>query len=221
MDAFLKQIFQIPNLVSLSRILLLWPAAHFMALDEAEGTIGCLVVLVVAGLSDGLDGYLARRLGQISRLGIALDPIADKIFVGGLAIMAVIYRDFPIWLASVVIGRDLLIMIVGGVLMRGTKISLPSNITGKYTFGVLVTLLFSHIVRYPFGIITSTIASLILLTASTILYARLMIRIRQGHPLKPYHDPVWLRRLRLIGSWIYVLVFFAILLYQQSGLLSS
>lgn len=216
----MKQIFQLPNLVSLSRIFLLWPAAYFMTWEDPEGTLWCMAIVVLAGLTDGLDGYLARRLNQVGRLGIVLDPIADKIFVGGLVIMAIFYREFPVWLAAIVIGRDLLIMIIGGLLIRGTEISLPSNITGKFTFGALLALLFSHIIRYPFGIITLTIASLILLTASTILYARVIIRIKQGRPLKPYHDPPYLRWPRVIGSWIYVGIYFGFWLYQNTDLLS-
>lgn len=216
----MKQIFQLPNLLSLSRILLLWPAAYFITRNDPEGTLWCVAIIVIAGLTDGLDGYLARRLNQVDRLGIALDPIADKIFVGGLVIMAIFYREFPVWLAAIVIGRDLLIMIVGGLLIRGTQINLSSNITGKFTFGALIALLFSHIIRYQFGIITLTIASLILLTASTILYARVMIKIKQGRPLKPYDDPVWLRWSRVIGSWIYVGIYFGLWLYQNQDLIS-
>jgi len=216
----MNQILWLPNLISLSRVILLWPAAHYIAGETTHDTIWCLVVVFVAGLTDGLDGFLARRVNLVGRLGIALDPIADKIFVGGLVLLAIIYRDFPVWLAAVVIGRDLAIIVIGGFLMRGRKISLPSNITGKYTFGSLIGLLFSYIIRFDFGIIAYTISSLILLAASTILYARVMIKVRKGIPLKPPRDPLWLKRFRIIGSWLFVAVYISIWLYQNTDLFS-
>ena len=217
----MRQLFQLPNLLSLSRIALLWPVGHFIAGDTQADIYWCLLFVFIAGLTDGLDGILARKMNQVSRLGIALDPFADKIFIGGLVLMAIIYRDFPVWLAILVIGRDLAIIIAGALLMRGTKISLPSNITGKYTFGALVNLLFSYIIRFEFGIVAATIASVLLLVASTLLYARIMFKIRRGIPINPPRDPRWLQLTRLIGSWIYLIAYILIWLYQNTRLFST
>lgn len=216
----MRELFQIPNLLSLSRIVLLWPVGYFLARGTRTDTYWCLLFVFVAGLTDGLDGYLARRMNQVGRMGIALDPLADKIFIGGLVLMAIIYRDFPIWLAAAVIGRDLAIIILGGLLMRGTKISLPSNITGKYTFGALVNLLFSYIIQFQFGILAATIATVTLLIASTLLYARIMIKIKQGTPIKRPHDPLWLKRFRFIGSTAYLTAYILIWIYQNTSLFS-
>ena len=92
---------QIPNLVSLSRIAMVPFLGYYLARGDDRSTLICAILMIVAGITDGLDGYLARRLGQISKLGIALDPVADKIFAGALVLLLIFYRDFPIWLAAV------------------------------------------------------------------------------------------------------------------------
>jgi cardiolipin synthase len=64
----------------------------------------------LAGFSDGLDGYLAKRFDWHTRLGALLDPVADKLLVAGTFITLAYTQDIPIWLASVVILRDVIIV---------------------------------------------------------------------------------------------------------------
>jgi len=65
----------------------------------------------LAGFSDGLDGYLAKRFSWHTRLGALLDPIADKVLIAGLFITLAYTQDIPVWLAGVVILRDIVIVI--------------------------------------------------------------------------------------------------------------
>jgi cardiolipin synthase len=71
-----------------------------------------LVLFLVAGFSDGVDGFLAKRFDWHTRIGALLDPIADKLLVGGTFVTMVFAGLVPIWLAALVILRD--IVIVGG-----------------------------------------------------------------------------------------------------------
>ncbi len=105
------KVSDIPNLISFLRILLTLPIVWL--LFEHEFTYA-LMLFALAGFSDGLDGYLAKRFNWRSRLGGLLDPLADKallmssfLVLGGLGLI-------PIWLVIIVISRDLLI--VGGAL---------------------------------------------------------------------------------------------------------
>jgi cardiolipin synthase (CMP-forming) len=69
-----------------------------------------LALFALAGFSDGLDGYLAKRFDWHTRLGALLDPVADKLLVAGTFITLAYTQDIPIWLASVVILRDVIIV---------------------------------------------------------------------------------------------------------------
>lgn len=196
-----RELLQLPNLVSLSRILLA-PIIGYLLWIEGEHTPLLVVILMaVAGITDGLDGYLARRMGQVSRLGIALDPIADKIFAGLLVIILVYFRDFPIWLAAFILGRDLLIVALGAVLMRGRELTLPSNLTGKYAFGCIAVLLTSYVIRFPFGITVLTWLTVILLVASTINYARVFVAVRRGLAPTLFKDRPVYRNGRSLVTW--------------------
>ncbi len=77
-----------------------------------NGSFGwALALFWLAGFSDGLDGYLAKRFSWHTRLGALLDPIADKVLIAGLFITLAYTQDIPVWLAGVVILRDIVIVI--------------------------------------------------------------------------------------------------------------
>jgi cardiolipin synthase len=76
-----------------------------------QGSFGwALALFWLAGFSDGVDGYLAKRFNWHTRLGALLDPIADKLLVAGLFITLAYTGDIPIWLAATVILRDAVIV---------------------------------------------------------------------------------------------------------------
>jgi cardiolipin synthase len=76
-----------------------------------KGSFGwALALFWLAGFSDGVDGYLAKRFQWHTRIGALLDPIADKLLVAGLFITLAYTGDIPVWLATVVILRDVVIV---------------------------------------------------------------------------------------------------------------
>jgi cardiolipin synthase len=101
----------LPNAISLLRIALVVPILTLIL----QGDYGwALALFVIAGFSDGLDGYLAVRFGWSSRLGGLLDPAADKLLITGMFITLAVTQLIPVWLAVMVILRD--VVIVGGAL---------------------------------------------------------------------------------------------------------
>ena len=102
----------LPNAISLLRIALVVPIL-LLILDGQFGW--ALILFFVAGFSDGLDGYLAVRFDWQSRLGGLLDPAADKLLITGMFVTLAWTGDIPVWLAAVVIMRDL--VIVAGALV--------------------------------------------------------------------------------------------------------
>ncbi|ROR35072.1 CDP-alcohol phosphatidyltransferase family protein [Inmirania thermothiophila] len=102
----------IPNALSLLRIVLVVP----IVMAAARGRYWeALVWFVLAAVTDGLDGYLARRFGWRSRLGGFLDPAADKLLLVASYLLLARQGLLPAWLAALVVGRDL--FIVGGSLL--------------------------------------------------------------------------------------------------------
>lgn len=97
----------IPNLITLMRLLLVVPVAVAILSNEFVLT---LILFAVASVSDGVDGYLARRFDWTSRFGAILDPIADKLMLIVSFFLLTYIGIFPMWLAAVVIGRDLIIV---------------------------------------------------------------------------------------------------------------
>ncbi len=98
----------LPNLISIARILLSLPVAYLLL--ELRFT-EALLLFFVAGVSDGLDGFLAKHFGWHSRLGSILDPLADKILLVTSFLCLALVDVIPIWLMMMVFGRDLIIII--------------------------------------------------------------------------------------------------------------
>jgi len=88
------------------RIALVWPVAN--ALVEANYGLA-LVLFVIAGVSDALDGYLAKRFGWTSRLGKVIDPLADKLLLVTVFITMAWLNLVPWWISAVAISRDVMI----------------------------------------------------------------------------------------------------------------
>ncbi len=97
-----------PNIITIGRILLV-PVTIWLLISQAFGW--ALAVFLIAGVSDGIDGYLARRLSSQTELGSYLDPIADKLLLVSVFAALGIIKILPAWLVLLVITRDLLIIV--------------------------------------------------------------------------------------------------------------
>lgn len=97
----------LPNLITLIRLLLILPAGWSILAGRFEPAF---VLFLLAGASDGLDGWLARRYGWTSRFGAIADPLADKLLVAVVYVALVWIGVLPLWLAVLVLGRDLTIV---------------------------------------------------------------------------------------------------------------
>ncbi|MBL8197771.1 MAG: CDP-alcohol phosphatidyltransferase family protein [Chromatiales bacterium] len=104
----------IPNLICVARMILVWPIV--MALIEGRYPLA-LGLILLAGMSDGLDGFLAKRFSWQSRLGGLLDPLADKLLLVSVFVALSMTGLVPVWLTAVVIVRDLVI-VSGGVVYQ-------------------------------------------------------------------------------------------------------
>jgi CDP-diacylglycerol--glycerol-3-phosphate 3-phosphatidyltransferase/cardiolipin synthase len=103
--------YTIPNLLTAIRIALIPAIVVLFYLPQPWADIACGLMFALAGITDSFDGYLARKLGQVSRLGAFLDPVADKLIVA-TALVLIVSKD-PAWYvtltAAVIIGREIAI----------------------------------------------------------------------------------------------------------------
>lgn len=193
-----RDLGKIPNLITLGRLLFLIPAAFFLAQPGTAGRLWCLFWLGLAVGSDYFDGYFARKLNQITPLGLILDPLSDKIMAATLVALLIPYRDFPIWLAAVIVGRDLLIAAGGLLIRRRLGYTLPSNLAGKYCFASTAFLLIAYIAAFPFGIRLFSVTTLTLIPWSLIVYARAFVLVLRGIPYSPMGDTPLYRTIRYL-----------------------
>src|SRR3954451_983019 len=134
-DVVSTRVLTVPNLISLVRLLLV-PVFALLIVQGHDGW--AVAVLAVSGASDWLDGVLARRLGQVSRVGQLLDPAADRLFII-VTLVALAWRDVvPWWLLGVLVLRDVVLAVMLLVLGRAGYAPLPVHLAGKAgTFALL------------------------------------------------------------------------------------
>jgi cardiolipin synthase (CMP-forming) len=127
------------NQVTLARAYLAVPAFAY----ATTGRLGLLAVVVaVAGVTDLLDGTVARRFSGPSQLGGALDPVVDGVFTGGLVIGLAVGGFLPAWLALVVIARYLVPALAGGALIAmGRRPDLRHTLTGQVSTVLILVLI--------------------------------------------------------------------------------
>ena len=102
-------LWTLPNRLSILRILFIPIIVLFIASREDGLLLASCLLFIMAGITDGLDGYLARKMSLTSRLGLYLDPIADKLLVTSVLITLTYYHQVPLWVTLILVGREFLI----------------------------------------------------------------------------------------------------------------
>ena len=121
----------LPNAITLLRILLIPVFVWLFSESNPDRALAAALVFASAAFTDFLDGYLARRRGQITNVGKLLDPVADKLLVASGLILLVQFQRVAVWLAIVMIARE---MIVTGARAVAAKegFIVPADSLGKY-----------------------------------------------------------------------------------------
>jgi cardiolipin synthase len=130
-----SRIVTVPNILSLLRLLLI---PVFLVLLVLGHFGWALLLIAVSAITDFVDGYVARHFNQVSRLGQLLDPAVDRLFILSTLIGLGYVDVLPWWLVAVIIGRDLLLLVLGVVLANHRFGPLPVHHLGKMgTFAIL------------------------------------------------------------------------------------
>jgi cardiolipin synthase len=122
------RVLTVPNVLSSLRLVGV-PLFLWLILAEHDGW--ALLVLMLSGITDYLDGKIARRFGLVSRLGQLLDPLADRLYIL-TTLLGLAWRDIiPWWLVAALLARELLLVGLLGVLKRHGYLALPVHFVGK------------------------------------------------------------------------------------------
>lgn len=166
----------VPNALSLFRLLLVPVFMWFFFLDAALARYASAGVYALAFLTDAADGYIARRFDQITRLGRILDPLADKLMTFTVILCITAAGIIPVWAVVVFFLKEASMLIGGGVMLRRTGDVIPANWLGKSSTGVFFVVcaalvLFPSIPRgWAIGLISLALA---LTVAALLNYLRL------------------------------------------------
>lgn len=129
------RILTVPNLLSFARLLIL----PFLYWELASGNLARgLLVGIVFGATDFVDGYVARRFDQVTRLGQLLDPLSDRLFIVTIAVGLVVAGLLPWWLVAAVVLRDVLLLVASLVMLgRGGRPPAVTRLGKTATFGLM------------------------------------------------------------------------------------
>lgn len=176
----------LPNILSMTRILLV-PLLMVVLLTKFEGReiIGlenefiALIIFLVAALTDFLDGFIARRRKQVTRLGQLLDPAADKILTSSAFVALVELGMMPAWMVVLVIGREFAVSGLRGIAaLQGIAISAAT--VGKLKTTVQITTIAVLIVANPWPGLQTFAPALRWLTVVFTLYSGVEYFVRFG-----------------------------------------
>ncbi|NVK38558.1 MAG: CDP-alcohol phosphatidyltransferase family protein [Gammaproteobacteria bacterium] len=142
----------LPNIITGMRLLAILPVAFCLWVEE----YACAFVLFAfAGVSDGVDGYLARRFNWKSHWGAVMDPLADKLLLVTTAAILVFKSLLPLWLFIIMMGRDL--MIVSGAAFyrwRFGPYEVTPSLFGKASTFFQILLVLSLLIHAAFGLMS-------------------------------------------------------------------
>ena len=176
----------IPNLLTFARIFLT-PLLAWLLLSEWMRA--AFFVFLVAGLTDALDGLIARVFGQKSRLGSYIDPLADKLLLVTSFLLLWKIGEIPLWLMLIVVGRDILIL-CGFFVLLACQVKFEirplasSKLTTLFELGTVFTLLGQSILELPGSVYSAlfvTTAGFAILSGGQYLYNGMrLLRKKQG-----------------------------------------
>ena len=146
MDIKARELFYLPNLLTVSRLLLILPAAYMIKINTPFGNkilVGLAILIII---SDFLDGYTSRHFGLTTDMGKILDPIVDKLSMLAVLLSLTFYRDFPSSLAIFLIYRDIMIVIIGVIIIEKSSAPVMANFWGKLNTSVVSLTLLLYLV---------------------------------------------------------------------------
>ncbi len=156
-ELFKGKIVTFSNFLSALRVILLPFIGYTLYMEKTSSLLSfryyALIILVVMISTDFLDGYIARKFNQVSKLGQFLDPIADKIATNSLGILLIFYREYPIWVVILCFIRDLHGFVGSALLYKYRNVQASPNMPGKFVIFTLAIAAFIYILNPVYSIL--------------------------------------------------------------------
>lgn len=136
--------------------------------ESRPASYAAVAVFVLGALSDGLDGYLARRHGVVTRTGEWLDPLSDKLFIAAPVITLTAIGSFPLWGAAVIVIREVAVSALRA--WQGTRgIAMPASSLGKLKTGAQLVAITLYLLPLSPGADQARLAALVVAVVATVV----------------------------------------------------
>ena len=180
-----KYFIFIPNLLTIIRIALVYPILNNIFLGNFEISI---IYFVVASITDGLDGFIARKMNWQTELGTLLDPVADKILLSGSIFILWLNQYIPFYIFVIFFSRDVAILLGAAIRMTIIESDTPTpNFLGKLTTTlqiIYIAIIFlEEIIELDFGLLPLDVFIILVTVLSLVVYTYNWVR-----DLSTYHN---------------------------------
>ena len=180
-----KYFIFIPNLLTIVRIALVYPILNNIYLGNFEISI---IYFIVASITDGLDGFIARKMNWQTELGTLLDPVADKILLSGSIFILWLNQYIPFYIFVIFFSRDVAILLGAAIRMTIIESDTPTpNFLGKLTTTlqiIYIAIIFlKEIIDIDFGLLPLDVFIILVTILSLVVYAHNWVR-----DLRTYHN---------------------------------
>ena len=180
-----KYFIFIPNLLTIIRIALVYPILNNIYLGNFEISI---IYFIVASVTDGLDGFIARKMNWQTELGTLLDPVADKILLSGSVFILWLNQYIPFYIFVIFFSRDVVILLGAAIRMSVIESDTPTpNFLGKLTTTlqiIYIAIIFlKEIIELNLGLFPLDILIILVTILSLAVYAYNWVR-----DLRTYHN---------------------------------
>lgn len=177
----------LPNKITLSRIFLIplfmvfaIPLPKYLFINESinlffenYGITIATFIFLLASVTDGIDGYIARKYKMVTNLGVFLDPIADKLMVSSALLVLVELNKISIWVAFIIIAREFIVTGIRLIAAKENKVIAANNLGKVKTIVQIVAIVFALTNNYPLSLINNfpLYQILIIITITITIYS--------------------------------------------------
>lgn len=172
----------IPNVLTIIRLLMIPMFVYYFFSPMEYGIRIAILVFAAAGLTDILDGYVARRYNLVTRLGIVLDPLADKLMLLTVLVSITMKNQIPFWIIVVVAIKEILMILGAIALFNDHNIVVPANKFGKLSTVAFYVAILSIAFDMPFGEIFLD-GFVVVTIVALVVYVNNYINIRRQHKM--------------------------------------
>lgn len=172
----------IPNTLTIIRLLLIPGYVYYFFSPMENGIRTAIVIFVAAGLTDILDGFIARKYNLVTRLGIVLDPLADKLMLLTVLISITLKNQIPFWIIVVVAIKETLMVMGAITLFNDHDIVVPANKFGKLSTIAFYISILAVAFDFPYSRVMLDVFVMITIVA-LVVYVNNYIDIRRQHKM--------------------------------------